>query len=788
LNANKGIMKVRVGLVALLVCGWVFASAPSVYAAQPARDAQGATGEIAVTADKLSASDGGNIIEATGNVEIKRQEMILKADEVRMNQATQDFEAKGRISFDSPEWKVKSADAMQMNLENETGEMQNADLFLEQGQLSMSGRRFQKFGGQTYHIEDGFFTTCLCESGPPSWKFSADEMHLNLDGLGTVRNAYFYILDVPVFYLPYAFFPLRTERQTGFLFPKLGTSTRDGFQYLQPFFWAISKSTDATLSFNLETRTRVGFLTELRTMFSRDSDFRIQTSYFNESMRKDAEGDIVNRTIADPRIPQDRWSLIGTHRYFTPSDWLTFSDFAVYRDDLFTRELVDRLDLSGLEGGNMRRSRYGASRFGLFKNWGDTFVKGEWNFFQDFIQPDQSTFQRTPQLAFWGRRSLAGLPLEFRWRAEGVNYLRRDSGDGLRLDLRPELVMPFRLASHLFGSFSVAPRQTLYHLYSNPNSSDRNISRELVELRGQVGTAVSRVFSFQRFGLSAVKHVLEPEIRYFFVPAVNQRKIPIMDGYDRVNRRNVLQFALSNRFWGKPGTAPRAIAKIGDVEMLTPALATEVRQMASLRVALSYDIDRERKGGDSLSDLDINLKLTPFPFIDIGLNSGFDPGPWSLNQARATLSLVDPRPRTRRTMDFDFNRPNAVGLRYIYLRRGPNSFLADDANIDLDKPENCVLQPLDPRCPGTGFDKNTVGNIDANLLYHVTDNLLFNVSSTYDARDSRFLGFRVVTKFLSFCECWTATFSVKRDVNPAKTSFSFDFSLLGLGTSRSSLQ
>jgi hypothetical protein len=152
------------------------------------------------------------------------------------------------------------------------------------------------------------------------------------------------------------------------------------------------------------------------------------------------------------------------------------------------------------------------------------------------------------------------------------------------------------------------------------------------------------------------------------------------------------------------------------------------------------------------------------------------------------LSLVDPRPRTRRTMDFDFNRPNAVGLRYIYLRRGPNSFLADDANIDLDKPMNCVLQPLDPRCKGTGFDKNTVGNIDANLLYHVTDNLLFNVSSTYDARDSRFLGFRVVTKFLSFCECWTATFSVKRDVNPAKTSFSFDFSLLGLGTSRSSLQ
>jgi hypothetical protein len=60
-------------------------------------------------------------------------------------------------------------------------------------------------------------------------------------------------------------------------------------------------------------------------------------------------------------------------------------------------------------------------------------------------------------------------------------------------------------------------------------------------------------------------------------------------------------------------------------------------------------------------------------------------------------------------------------------------------------------------------------------------------NSTYDARDSRFIGFRVITKFLSFCDCWTATFSVKRDVNPAKTSFNFDFSLLGLGNTKSSL-
>jgi hypothetical protein len=120
------------------------------------------------------------------------------------------------------------------------------------------------------------------------------------------------------------------------------------------------------------------------------------------------------------------------------------------------------------------------------------------------------------------------------------------------------------------------------------------------------------------------------------------------------------------------------------------------------------------------------------------------------------------------------------------LRRGPNSFLADDANIDLDQPADCVNHPLDPRCPGTGL-KNTVGNIGGSMLYHLTDNLLVHFNSTYDARDSRFIGFRFLTKFLSFCECWTATFSVRRDVNPANTSFNFAFSLLGLGNTRSTL-
>ena len=770
------------GVILLAVC--------QLHAAQPAtRGAAGAENEINVIADKLSTADGSNQIEASGNVELKRQEMRLKADEVHFNRTTQEVEAKGRIAVEDPEWKVKSADALRMNMGTEAGVIENGDIFLENGHVSVSGRRFEKFGGQTYHIDDGFLTTCLCDSGAPSWKFFSEQMDLTLDGTGTIKNGYFYVLDTPVMYIPYGIFPLRSERQTGLLFPTFGHSNKEGFRLIQPFFWAISKSSDATLSADVETSARVGGIAEFRTMIDRNSDFRIASSYFNENLRKNAQDAVVDHTIADPTIPKNRWSLIGTHRYTTDSNWLTFSDFAAYRDDLFARELIERFDLPGQQEANLRRSRYGESRFGLFRNWDDTFVKGEWRFYQDFIQPDKGTLQRTPQVALWGRRFLSGLPLEFRWRAEGTNYLRRQGGDGLRLDLRPELVAPLR-TSYLFGALSVAPRETLYHLYSPVKSSERNVSRELVEIRGNIGTSLNRVYTFDRPDLIGLKHVFEPEVSYLFVPGVNQSPIPIMDDIDRINRRNVVTFALANRFWGKsPGRFASSDAE--KEEALNTVGSGAVRDLGFLRLALSYDMDRGDKNGDRLSDLDIKLRMYPINFFTMTLEGTVHPSSWHVSSMQVNFSLTDPRPLPRRYADPDFTRPNSLNFGYAFVRDNPNAFYAQDANIDLDAPATpsyCVVHPADPRCPGSNSNQNVAANINVNSLYHATDNLLLFASTNVNALEGRFLNFSAATKFLSFCECWSVTLGVRQNINPAKTSFYFDFNLAGLGSQKSTLK
>jgi LPS-assembly protein len=751
------------------------------------KSAAGAENQINVTADKLSTADGSTQIEASGNVELKRQEMTLKGDQVRFNRATQDVDAKGNVSVDDPEWKVKSASSLQLNMGAETGVIQDGDLFLEDGHVSMSGRRFEKFGGQTYHVDDGFFTTCLCDSGAPSWKFSAEQMDLALEGSGTIRNGYFYVLDTPVLYIPYGIFPLRSERQTGLLFPNFGHSTVEGFRLLQPFFWAISKSTDATVTMDVETRARIGILGELRSVLSREADFRIESSYFNENLRKNADSSVVDKTIADPTIPKNRWSVIGTHRYTTSSDWQTFSDISGFSDDLFARELVERFDLPGPQELNIRRSRYGDSRFGLFRNWDDTFFKGQFNFFQDFIQYDKGTLQRTPQLSAWGNKFLSGFPLEFRWRAESVNYIRRVGGDGLRLDLRPELVAPFRAGPYAFGSMSVAPRETLYHLYTSVKPSDHNVSRELVEIRGNLGTSLSRVYTFDRPDLIGMKHVLEPEISYLFIPKVDQSAIPIMDDIDRIGRRNVVTFALTNRLWGK-SQGRFASTSAEKEEMLNTIGAGNVRDLGIFSTALSYDLDRAEKGASRLSDLDMKLRMDALSYLSMGFGSTVHTGPWKVSSMQAYFSLRDPRPLPRRIADPDFIRSNFIALGYAFVRNNPNSFYAEDANINLDAPADCTLHPADPRCPGANTNQSVAANVSTSALYHLTDNILLYGTTNVDARQGRFLGFTASTKFLSFCECWSVTLGLRQNLNPKKTSFNFDFNLAGLGNQKSSLK
>src|SRR6185503_15792622 len=94
-------------------------------------------------------------------------------------------------------------------------------------QLSAWGHaaEFKQDKPKIFNFKDVSYSTC-----PPLtrvWKIESSDLELNKDtGRGVARNTRLYVKGIPVLYTPYFNFPIDTRRQTGFLQPTVGTSSK----------------------------------------------------------------------------------------------------------------------------------------------------------------------------------------------------------------------------------------------------------------------------------------------------------------------------------------------------------------------------------------------------------------------------------------------------------------------------------------------------------------------------------------------------------------------------------
>ena len=748
----------------VVVCWWTLLPVASVHA-----QAQEAGKPIEVSAeDSIEATRG--TIRASGSVEIRRGATVFGADTVDLDHARHTLRAEGSVRLDDPRYRLRAAE-LEMNLDDETATIVDAEVFIEEERIRLGGSRVEKFPGQTYEIRDGRFTTCLCEEGAPPWRIGAGKFRLEEGGKAVVNDATFYLYDVPVLYLPYASFAYLTERTTGLLVPTFGWSRHDGFLYRQPFFWALDKSNDVTFDLAVESGTRVGMSARYRTVVGRAAAGRLDLSYFSERMRGTTPA--YDTGIANPAIPLDRWSVRGSHRHRPPAGWATFSDIAVYSDGVAPRELAEFFVSGADEEDILRTSRYSASRLGFQWHGTDMALTGDVDYVQDFVQPQRYALHRVPHLSFTGGRGLGyGLGLE--WDVRLTHYLREQWSDGLRVDVRPELTWRAAPVRHFRMDTRVALRETLYRLDSVEGGFARNGSRELMEFGWRLTTALSRTYRWNMGGWNRVRHVLEPAVEYLFIPATDQDELPAWDPVDRIRRRNVLTVALNNRFWGAvEGKRTSDPGRAGSEEPDGGAPPRAIAPFARAFVTASLDLDKTRAGEDGLSDVGFGLRLDPANRLYASLDLGMDPGPWNLRRAAFEVSLSDAASVETRLRDRDFQRPSSVSLGYRFVRANVLSPLAHHANLDLlaDCPE-------DPRC----IPRDPLNGVHAGAVLRATDRVLLLYDGNYDGASGRWERNELGFKYLSECECWTLTLSVEQRTKPDRTSIGFKFDFLGLGT------
>jgi LPS-assembly protein len=729
--------------------------------------------EITVDAESIGYDQQLDAMTASGNVVIQRGAMELRAEEVRLNRRTNEAEAIGNVTLTDPE-AVIFAERMQLNLNAETGELIEARLHARRQQYSLAGDLIRKGDGQTYHIVNGRFTTCDCKAGPPSWSIGAGILDVALGGYAVLDRVRFNILDKPVFCFPRILLPMTRERQSGLLLPRVGISNRRGLQILQPVYWAINKSEDATIAADIESSARLGLVGEYRYAVSRNFQGTIGASYFNESIRGVAQGAETSQ-VSNPNVPENRWSVTTEHTQHLGSVE-AYADLLLVGDDLFLRE-INTFALDYDREINLRTRPFTDSRVGLVQRWNRLTLQADGVYYQDLVQSDDLVLQHAPEIRLFGQKQL-GLGVLGRLDSSVTDFVREKGVDGLRADLQPGVEMRLPLGRSITGLAHVTLHETMYQLAENemsggfrgdnedPSAEEVNLprarSRETVEVGGDLGTALSRVVPFGYLGIEKLKHTIEPRIEYLFIPAVSQENVMVFDGSDRIEQRSLFTYGFSSRLLARKASG-------------NDDSTGRVMELTRFSISQSYDIDRtvpsstSDKGTDHFSDIDFALRVNPDRNTSVRVVSSFDPTSASFSTATLGVRLLEPFEPFVRAGSVPVPRwltKSSLTVAYRFVSNDPLKNAV--ASIDRQEP--------------TGIPPEGIQEVDSSLLLPLTDRLGFRYASRYNIRDASFLEKHFGLRLLSACNCWSLDLGVTDKSNPNEIEFRAQLNLVGLGS------
>jgi len=586
-------------------------------------DAKMAKGEgpVEIEADELAYQRDEQLYEAHGQVDVKRGDLTLKGDHARLNMATKDLVAWGNVVLREGE-DVLECERLEVNLDTRLGRVHQAKLFLKDQNFHITGREAEKLGESQYRIHEGSFTTC--DAKRPPWKFTVRELEVTLEGYGIAKSPTLYLEGIPSFYLPWGLFPVKKERQTGFLLPRVGYSNKYGPEVKNTFFWAIRKDMDSTLTLDYLGKRGVKEGLEYRYALAPET-WGQANFYFTD----------------DLEVNKNRYAYFVQHQQKFPYDFYLkgninrVSDREYHRD--FDEDLSELAKIDSRSAGHLRSNLFGGKNWDRFSFLTDAVV------YQDLTKAsDDETIQRLPQVGFYAHpQPLFRTPLFFDITSSYNHFWRERGVEAHRGDFFPRISLPMRLFNVLKVDTGVGPRETLYKSYDDPNRKYKGWeSRETFEAGADMSVEIYRVYDAsvasgisRYYKVSKWMHTIEPTIGYRYQPRVHQNDIPLFDDLDRLPYTNQVTYGFTQRLIGKP-----------EKEGITSG----PYEYAKLKLFQSYSLGdpfiRDSKGGRrDFSNIQGELWWNFSPYLSAKWDGEFSPYHGNFEVWNFLLNLKDKR-------------------------------------------------------------------------------------------------------------------------------------------------
>ncbi len=537
-----------------------------------------------ITADELSFDETKQVYIATGNVVISKLDKQISADIVHFDHQNMQALATGHVIM-SVDQDLITADSLQIDLTTEQGTLYNGSLFLQQQNFHLKGNEILKTGLDSYQVDKASLTTCDGEK--PAWKITGRNLNVTIEGYGYANHAIFWVKNIPVFYTPFIAFPVKSKRQTGLLAPQIGSSSRKGFQYNQPFFWAINDSADATFydhfmalrgnKLGAEFRYVTSPLTKGTLMFDYLEDDKVDDGLGDNSVdwgyddtRDDASG--LATDVLRPN--SERYWFRMKHDQALPWQFSARLDLDVVSDQDYLKEFK-----GGYAGYNFTDDYYNnefnrdlddyndpirLNRLNINRNWSVFNLNAEFRWYDNVISRQQddrdTTVQRLPFIQLIAPKQRLGASPFYGTMANEYTYFYRENTDTTnsvtrdhRLDVHPRVYLPLSWEHYFTLEPSMGLRGTYWQVVDYEDQPDdmednQTFHREIPDYRIDLSTEVYNILSTGGDRIDRFKHTVRPQIVYTYIPEEDQSDYPYFDAKDRILKKNQLTYSLTNLF------------------------------------------------------------------------------------------------------------------------------------------------------------------------------------------------------------------------------------------------
>ncbi len=512
-----------------------------------------------ITADHLEYFKEEDKYVATGNVKIEKEGAILNADKVILYQKTSDAEATGRVVYEDGETLINTERA-ELNLDTKTGKLYNALIFFKKGNYWINGENVRKIKEDHYYADTAIFTTCDSEpSSEPDWCFKGSNVDVIVGKKFTASNVTYRVKGLPVLYSPYMWAPVKTERETGFLFPVIGNSTTKGFQFSPTFFWAIDENKDATFYLDYYSKRGIGKGIEYRYL-----DFNDRGRWYIYHLK-------------DKELKKDFYEFKGMHEHRV-GDIKGYVDINYVNQEDFYKEYGYKRDL------RIQRFLQSTAEVSAPLPSSRLYLLGQ--YWIDLKDTSAPVPQRLPELGYVVNPVIVG-PLMFTMSSSITNFFREKEPRGQRIDINPTLSYSFGERISFFQSLSL--RETVYNL-KNEASYGSFPHRETFEYRANALTKF-----FKRY--DSFTHVIEPSLSYTFIPETHP--LPLFDSTEQFDKTSVATLSLYNNLAFKNLSLAATLSQslnfnAGDRPLALTTLNASISGPFSLTFDMSHDFNKGR--------------------------------------------------------------------------------------------------------------------------------------------------------------------------------------------------